>query len=158
MVGKYIGQEVAVKWAKVGGRENLEAEVLAAQLLESHPNIARILDVFFEYPGAPGQPCVVGTVMPLYTGHTLPGQSHGGPVCMRKILEQMEGVCRAVEHLHAAGVVHNDLKEGNILLDGSGNAVVCDMGLAKCVGCVDGVGGTPPYLSLIHISEPTRPY
>ena len=49
----------------------------------------------------------------------------------RKCVELMTKVARAVEYAHSRGVLHRDLKPGNILLDDRGEALVSDFGLAK---------------------------
>eukprot|EP00656_Telonema_subtile_P057230 TRINITY_DN9369_c0_g1_i2.p1 TRINITY_DN9369_c0_g1~~TRINITY_DN9369_c0_g1_i2.p1 ORF type:complete len:265 (+),score=35.64 TRINITY_DN9369_c0_g1_i2:283-1077(+) len=87
----------------------------------------------------------------------------------------------ALEYLHSQGIVHRDIKPENLLLDGDGVLKLGDLGLAKRVGKSDSrLCGTMAYmppemvltqmsepasdwwsagcLSLIHISEPTRPY
>ncbi|NCX99101.1 MAG: serine/threonine protein kinase, partial [Planctomycetia bacterium] len=51
----------------------------------------------------------------------------------RQRLELFEAVCRAVGHGHAAGVVHRDLKPGNILVDAEGHPKVIDFGIARLV-------------------------
>lgn len=61
-------------------------------------------------------------------------------------------ICQAVAHAHRSGVVHRDLKPGNVMVDRSGHVVVMDFGLAKAAGAAavtasGVVVGTPSYVS-----------
>lgn len=58
-------------------------------------------------------------------------------------------VCEALDYAHTQGVIHRDVKPGNIMLDRLGNAIVTDFGLAlmEDVGTRGEIFGTPHYLA-----------
>jgi serine/threonine protein kinase len=58
----------------------------------------------------------------------------GSSLELRKLLGRFVDVCQAVEYAHSRGVLHRDLKPGNIMLGKYGETLVVDWGLAKAVG------------------------
>ena len=116
-------------------------EALAAARL-SHPNIVGIYRVAEER----GRPFIV---MQYLEGRTL-GDAR---LDLRNALDVMRTVARAVHHAHDQGVVHRDLKPGNILIDPNGRPFVLDFGLAhleeaKWLQSREGqVVGTAAYMS-----------
>jgi tetratricopeptide (TPR) repeat protein/tRNA A-37 threonylcarbamoyl transferase component Bud32 len=85
-----------------------------------------------------------------------PGASARAPTdaaYARQVAEWGAQAAEALEHAHSLGVVHRDVKPGNLLVDARGNLYVADFGLAKLGGAdvgVTGTGdvlGTPRYMS-----------
>jgi WD40 repeat protein/tRNA A-37 threonylcarbamoyl transferase component Bud32 len=124
-------------------RFRTEAEA-AAQL--DHPGIVPIFEVG-EHQGRH-----------YFSMGYIPGQSlahaiAGGPLPQSRAAEILREVAEAVAYAHSRGVVHRDLKPGNILLDAQGRPHVTDFGLAKRTE-VDSsltqsgvIMGTPSYMS-----------
>jgi len=77
-----------------------------------------------------------------------------GPLPEERAVRIVLDIARALKYAHEQGVVHRDIKPGNIILDSSGTAKLCDLGMAKIQAPEDGsitrIGttlGTPYYMS-----------
>src|SRR5262245_54379504 len=98
-----------------------EARTLASL---NHPNVAAIYGLE-EVDGASY------LVLELVDGETLAQRLARGPVPLREALALGIQVAAAIEAAHERGVVHRDLKPGNVMISVSGAAKVLDFGLAK---------------------------
>jgi Tol biopolymer transport system component/tRNA A-37 threonylcarbamoyl transferase component Bud32 len=98
-----------------------EAKLLASL---SHPNIAGIhgLEV------AEGHRYLI---LELVEGETLAARLARGPLPLDEAMDVCRQIAAAVEAAHEAGVVHRDLKPGNVMLRPDGTVKVLDFGLAK---------------------------
>ena len=86
--------------------------------------------------------------MPFIEGRSLRDRlAREGALPIRDVVNVLRDVARALSYAHERGVVHRDIKPGNILLSG-GAAVVTDFGIAKALGDAraDG-GGTAPAIT-----------
>jgi WD40 repeat protein len=90
--------------------------------------------------------------MALVDGESLAQRLSAGPLPPREAAELTGKVAETIEYAHSRGVIHRDLKPGNILLDRKGNPRVTDFGLAKKVEGDSGltgsgqIMGTPSYM------------
>ena len=121
-----------------------EAEA-AARL--DHPNILPIYEVGDNEDGLPS------FSMKFASGGSL---LDAGPALRnepRRSVALMTKVARAVQYAHVQGILHRDLKPGNILLDGRGEPLVSDFGLAKWLDTPGDlthtltIFGTPGYIA-----------
>src|SRR5438034_10360974 len=99
-----------------------EAEAAASL---DHPNILPIYEVSESEDGLPF------FSMKFAASGSLLDAAPGLRDDPRRIIALMAKVTRAVQYAHGHGILHRDLKPGNILLDGRGEQLVSDFGLAK---------------------------
>jgi serine/threonine protein kinase len=136
----------AMALAKAKRRFQREIE-LVAQL--KHPGI---ISVFHSGETADGHPyCVMDYVRGQRLDHFVRDRN----LTLEDTLLLFKKVCEAVQYAHHRGVIHRDLKPGNILVDHDGNPRILDFGLAKMVSAPSDVQltmthhllGTLPYMS-----------
>jgi non-specific serine/threonine protein kinase/serine/threonine-protein kinase len=129
-----IRRRVAIKLIKPGmdsreiiARFESERQVLARM---DHPNIARVYDAGTDANGRPY------FVMEYVAGVPLTRFADDNRLDLRARLDLFMQVCRAVQHAHSKGVIHRDLKPGNVLagiVDARPLAKVIDFGIAKAL-------------------------
>ena len=121
-----LQRDVAIKILPAGGDEEGARRIrearAAAQL--NHRGIATIYDVF-DLDGR------VAIVMELVPGPTLADRIRNGRLPMSEVVDVGGQIADAVEHAHACGILHCDLKPANVKFAADGSAKVLDFGLAR---------------------------
>jgi len=144
-----LDRTVAVKILPSHLSENNEAkqrfdrEARAISSL-NHPNICTLYDVGH-------QAGVDYLVMEFLEGETLADRLRKGPLTSEQLLKYGIEICHGLEKAHKTGVIHRDLKPGNILLSKAG-AKLMDFGLAKPI-----IAQSPPASSLTMTSAGPSP-
>ncbi|MFE1646271.1 Stk1 family PASTA domain-containing Ser/Thr kinase [Microbacterium sp. P01] len=135
-----LGRQVAIK---ILGRDlandnsfrtRFRLEAQAASRM-AHPAIVRVYDA--------GEDTEVGTdgvahpvpyiIMELVHGDLLKDIISAGPVSVDDALRYSDGILEALEYSHRAGVVHRDIKPGNVMVTDAGQVKVMDFGIARAV-------------------------
>jgi hypothetical protein len=126
-----LGRSVAVKVLASHlseddrARRRFEREARAAAGLSSHPHVVTIYDVG-EYDGR------VFMVMELMPGGTVADRLRAGrTIADETALRWLREAAEALDAAHDHGVVHRDIKPGNLLLDGRDRLAIADFGIAR---------------------------
>jgi tetratricopeptide (TPR) repeat protein len=153
-----LGRRVALKFCLSGRddarlRANLLKEARAASSL-SHPNIAHI----YEFVEDPDGDAFIS--MELVSGSTLGRILGQGRIGTEETLKVATGVASALEEAHRHGIIHRDIKPGNIQITAAGEVKVLDFGIARpatlheageaatdVTRTIEGFSGTPLYMS-----------
>jgi serine/threonine protein kinase len=141
----WIDKKVALK---VPHRQNLDFGELLKEprLLASlnHPNVVTVLT-------AERQENVFFIVMEYVPGDTLEAIiEREGALDLSRVLDYTCQICNAVDHAHRHGVIHRDLRPGNVLVSEQGLAKVADFGTSRFLEIAahgTTVIGSPPYMA-----------
>ncbi len=124
-----LDRQVAIKVLRAdlaadpGLRSRFEAEARSAARLV-HPNVVSVFDT----GESGGRPYIV---MERLSGETLADLIRGGPLGEAEAMRLGAEVLAGLSVAHGAGIIHRDIKPGNILVAGNGSVKVADFGIAK---------------------------
>jgi len=128
-----LNRKVAIKTVDLSVEDDAERKFLLDRLLRdaraaaalSHPNIVSVYDVLREEGMA-------YLVMEFVEGESLASRlkdsPRPGPEFIAGVLRQMAA---ALDYTHARGIIHRDVKPGNVMLDRGGTAKIMDFGIAR---------------------------
>jgi serine/threonine-protein kinase len=118
----------------------------------NHPNFVAVYDTAVTDEGAL-------IVMECVEGTSLAELAGGRRMRPQRALPILRQIAAALDHAHGQGVVHRDVKPGNILVGEDGTAKLGDLGIARAIGATQitsegSVVGTLPYMSPERLAGP----
>jgi serine/threonine-protein kinase len=121
-----------------------------------HPHVAHVYD-YIEHD----RTCVM--VEEHLSGGSLADAISKGPISQTQALIWCRDALLGIDHAHRQGVLHRDLKPGNLMLDAAGDVKVADFGIAKVFGGpkltqTRSEMGTAAYMSPEQIRTPQKAY
>ncbi len=130
-----------VRGVDPGARERLAGEFLRLAALD-HPHLVRVFDLETTEDGAP-------FFTAEYIDGTAPGRRYAdaGGDRLNVLLDLAEDIASALAHIHAAGLLHSDVKPDNILIRETGGAVLLDLGLSTARAVGGAARGSLAYMS-----------
>ena len=151
-----LGRKVAVKRMHAHSPEDITRRLrrearLGASL--SHPGLVSVFDTETYEEG-------VFIVMEYVEGETLADALSRGPLGTRRVVEVLRALASALDHVHAQGIVHRDVKPANVLLGNDGSVKLADLGVGIATDNTritqsGQVLGTPAYMSPEQIDGAT---
>ncbi len=163
---QHLERDVAIKVLPAGrlpdeaARRQFRQEALTLSKL-NHPNIATVHDFVTE-------PEADFLVMEYVAGYTLAEKLGSGPLAEKEILAMGAQLAEGLAAAHEHGVIHRDLKPGNLRVTPDGRLKILDFGLARFLGPagdsaptqtqaeIQEAAGTLPYMAPEQLSgEPT---
>jgi hypothetical protein len=153
-----LGRQVALKFVSSDFAHDeqailrLRSEARAASAL-NHPNICTIYDI----GEADGHPFIV---MELMKGESLRDRLNNGPLKVPLLVDIGTEVADALHAAHTEGIIHRDIKPGNIFLTERGHVKILDFGLAKLTSTLTTTTTTdrPPHTSATGVTHGTPAY
>ena len=133
-----LGREVAIKILDpelardTAFRTRFRLEAQAASRM-SHPSIVRVYDAGDPSTGDSASTEPPYIVMELVKGTLLKDIIAAGPVPVDDAVRYVDGILEALDYSHRAGVVHRDIKPGNVMVTDKGQVKVMDFGIARAV-------------------------
>ena len=135
-------------------RARLEREARAVSSL-NHPHICHLYDIG-------SQDGTAYLVMEYLEGETLAERLRKGPLPLKQSLEFGIQIAEALATAHRGGILHRDLKPGNVMLTPTG-AKLLDFGLAKAApalgassGAASGMTPSTPTMTIAELSSPSK--
>ena len=142
-----LKQPVALKLLRQGRYPGIDADGLAGEVRlareVSHPNVCRVYDI-----GSDG--AIDYLSMEFVDGQTLTAYLRGRQgIDHAAACDLARQICAGLAAAHERGVLHRDIKPGNIMVDRNGRVRICDFGLAIAAADAveNGHAGTPAYMA-----------
>ncbi len=128
-------------------RFTIEAQAAASL---SHPNVVSVYDV-----GRHGKLSYI--VMECIEGITLKEyMNRKGVLSVNEAVDFTGQIASALEHAHAKGIIHRDIKPHNIIITNEGVLKVTDFGLARAVSASTNVAGSSSAIGSVHYASPEQ--
>jgi serine/threonine-protein kinase len=143
-----LARDVALKLVPDRGDTSGASRVVEEGRLMARVRHRNVVTIF----GAQRIDGINGLWMEFVDGRTLAAElDERGPFSAEELLAVGAELCGAVEAVHAAGLVHRDIKASNVLREPGGRTMLGDFGIGReledCAGTSSSLEGTPAYLA-----------